>query len=36
MRHKKQYAMLAAAVMSWIAMPVWAESTQGGAIMTKV
>ena len=30
MKHKKQYALLVAAVMSWIAMPVWAESTQGG------
>lgn len=36
MKSKMHYAMLAAAVMSWIAMPVWAESTQGGAIMTKV
>ena len=30
MKHKKHYAMLAASVLSWIAMPVWAESTQGG------
>lgn len=30
MKHKKHYAMLVAFVLSWIAMPVFAEDTQGG------